>query len=379
MTLEEMLESLTADVRELKDVRTGSRYVGPDADASLVEHVAAGGSVKLAKQSDYGAKGGGLARGLKALSESVGSSGGYLSFPQLASEITPLLRARSAVLRMGARVIPVARELDVAALSSGAVAYWTPENTPIPTSEETFALSVLLKPRALAALVPISKRLIDDAATNPSVEAVVRQDLAEVLALRADLAFLRGTGTGGEPLGLTGVSGLTVAPSLGANGRSVTYDDLMDTVAALRNVNGPFTSPGWIMNARLLSTLEKLKTTTGEYLTDANLLTYDRTGGGGSLLGFPFATTSQIPTNVTSGTSSDTTSVFFSSDWSEYWIGQEAALTVDMSTEASYTTDAGSTWVSAYQSRQTLVRCVTVIDGAPRRPQLFSILSGVRP
>jgi len=37
----------------------------------------------------------------------------------------------------------------------------------------------LLKPRALAALVPVSNRLLRDADDNPSAELIVRNDLAD--------------------------------------------------------------------------------------------------------------------------------------------------------------------------------------------------------
>src|SRR5207244_2856940 len=145
-------------------------------------------------------------------------------------------------------------------------------------------------------------RLLRDAADNPSVEQVVREDVAEVLALRADLAFLRGTGASSEPVGIRNTAGLTPAPDLGADGRTPTFDDLKDMVAALRAVNAPFASPGWVFNGRLLNTLEKVKTTTGEYLADAGMLTVDGRGGGGTLLGYHYETTGQIPTSVTKGT-----------------------------------------------------------------------------
>jgi HK97 family phage major capsid protein len=88
-------------------------------------------------------------------------------------------------------------------------------------------------------LAPVSLRLLRDAATNPSVEQVVRT------ALRLDLSFLQGSGTGGEPLGIKNMSGVTAGPSLGANGRS-SFDDLKAIPASLRALNAPFQRPGWI-------------------------------------------------------------------------------------------------------------------------------------
>jgi HK97 family phage major capsid protein len=177
-------------------------------------------------------------------------------------------------------------------------------------SEQTFGQQVLLRPKDLAALVPASNRLLRDAADTPDLEQVIRGDIAEVLALREDLSYLRGVAAAGEPLGIRNTAGLTPAPNLGANGRTPTFDDLKDMVAALRTVNAPFNRPGWAFNGRLLNTLEKVKDNTGRYLADAGLLTFDDTGAGGTLLGYRFRTSSQIPTNVVTGTSADTTEVY---------------------------------------------------------------------
>jgi HK97 family phage major capsid protein len=314
----------------------------------------------------------------KALAESTGSAGGYLVPVDVASEVLTMLRARSAVFRMGPRVVPVKKELDLVGISTGASASYVAENARIGISEQTFATSVLLKPKALAALVPVSNRLLRDADDNPSAEMIVRNDLAEVMALRADLAFLRGTGVlPEEPLGIRNTPGLTPAPNLGTNGRPPDFDDFKNLVAAMREQNAPFANPGWIFHPRTINTLEKLKDSTGRYLADSGLLSFDRTGGGGTLLGYPFATTTQIPTNLTTGSSPDTSEIFWSSDWSEAWIGEEQGLEIAVSSEASYSTD-GTTWNSAFQQQQTLFRATHCHDIGLRRPNLFSVMTGVR-
>lgn len=384
--VERLLASIDSDLKSRSDsggVRLGSRFVGEGAKPSLVEHVAKGGSYGLEDASKSVRAGGRRSTGLattmmKALAEGTGAAGGYLVPIETAEEIVRLIRARSAVMRLGPRIVPVKKELDVAGIASGATAYYISENAAIPTSEETFSLSALLRPRELAALVPISNRLLRDAALNPDVEQVIREDIAEVLALRSDLAFLRGSGAANEPLGVKGTPGLTAAPNLGANGRTPTFDDLKDVVAALRTANAPFRRPGWAFHPRTINTLDKIKDGQGRYLADAGLLTFDATGGGGSLLGFPFVTSTQIPANITTGTSTDTTEVYFSSDWVEAWVGEEQALTIDVSAEATYDS-GGGVFVSAFQNRQHVFRAVTTHDFALRRPALFSVMTGVRP
>jgi HK97 family phage major capsid protein len=383
--LEDVLDHLSSQLEHLEDndPRSGRRFVGQGADESYVEHIANGGTSRTIPPT-FGATTTSATKGVvsamlesKALAESTGSAGGHLVGIEVSGEVLRLLRARSAVMRLGPTVVPVKKELDVVALSTGAVASYVQENARVPVTEQTFATSVLLRPKALAALVPVSNRLLRDARENPSVESIVRSDLTEVLALRADLAFLRGTGTGDEPLGIRNVVGTTPAPSLGANGGQPTYDNLMDLVGALRLANAPFRKPGWIFNPRTLNGLAKLKDSTGRYLAEAGLLTYDATGGGGMLLNFPFVSSTQIPANLTTGSSTDTSEVYFSSDWDEAWIGENETLEIAVSTEATYSAD-GSTWNSAFQQAQTLFRCMWTHDFALRRPQLFSVMTGVR-
>lgn len=150
-------------------------------------------------------------------------------------------------------------------------------------------------------------------------------------------------------------------------------------VAGLRAVNAPFQRPGWIFNPRTLNTVEKIKDGQGRYLADTGLLEYDPTGGGGRLLGFQFVTTTQIPTVLEVGGSDDCSYIVFSSDWQECWIGENLDLVIDASDTATYSADGGTTHVSAFQARQTVLRALSVHDLALRRPQFFTVMEGVRP
>jgi HK97 family phage major capsid protein len=140
----------------------------------------------------------------------------------------------------------------------------------------------------LAALVPVSNRLLRHATEVADLDSVTRTDLDEIFAWRADLAFLRGTG-GSEPTGIRSITGVTVT-SLGTDGATPDYDDLKDVVSASRIQNAPFLQPGWLFHPRTLNTIEKLKDGDGRYLAETGLLTFDAEGGDGTLLGFPFVT-----------------------------------------------------------------------------------------
>ncbi|UUY02186.1 phage major capsid protein [Svornostia abyssi] len=371
--------------------RSPSRMVGPHASKEFVEQVAAmashdmkGMHVQDPSERVTGAKvgGRGLAATMKALAEGTDSAGGYLVANQLADEVLTAARARSAVVQLGPRVVDgIGRQLDLTRVSTGATAYWPNENAPIPISEPSFSQDVVLRPRDLSALVPVSNRLLRDAADVPDAEDVIVQDLSEVIALAWDLACLAGSGSGNVPTGILSMSGtqnVTTALGIAADGDFFDDDLARAMVGALRNVNSAMLRPGWVFHSKILNQLESLKDNEGRpFSLNPAFLEIGDTGWTGKFLGYPFAVSNQLPTNETRGASNDTTSVIFA-DWSESWIGVNRDLTLDVSREAAYTTDGGTTWVSAFQNRQTLFRCEQTMDFTMRRPNNAVILRGLK-
>jgi HK97 family phage major capsid protein len=384
----------------LKNTRGGSRFAGPNADPDAVAHLAAGGSFgpngealpggmfpagsRIAEPPNYGQRGaiGGERPSLagtmtKALAESTPSAGGVLVPVEVSREIVDLVRKRVAILRLSPTFVPVEKELDLPYLSTGAVAYYVEENARIPVSEQTFALIPKLRPIELAALVPVSNRLLRDARTSPELENALRSDMAQALAGRQELAFLQGLGGGTEPLGVRNQTGMTPAPALGANGAMPTLADFQRMIGAVRAANAPFARPGWIFHPNVLTYLETLRDSTGRPLLDTDLLKVDASGGGGTFLNYRFETTGLIPTTLTRGTSTAATYVIFSSDWNDAWVGENMELTIDASGEATYSTDGGTTHISAWQQRQTVFRAQAAHDFALRRPEFFTVMEGV--
>ena len=394
----------------MKSVRKGSRYVGPGADESFVEHVAHGGSFQTApnypqpKPNTTGVKDlqeskslvrflGAVARfsknqatpvefewihGIqaKALAEGTGSSGGFLVPQEWMPDILGLLRAEAVVRRAGPRIVPFNKQMNQTSVSSGATAYYTAENARITPSEETFAEAALLTPKNLTGLVPVSNYLLNDA---PQAEEFVRNDLIEVMALREDLAFLRGTGTGGEPLGLLNMAGITTNPiSLAAapNGFQITLGQTRRVKATYRSLNARAVRLAWFFNPAVITYLETLVDTQGRFLADANILTINDDQMSGMFDGVPFYATNQLPANLTQGSSSNSTDMYLV-NMAELIVGENQDLEISVSDQASYTPDGGTTWISAFQNNQTLFRAVLRHDIAHRRPTQVIVQSGV--
>jgi HK97 family phage major capsid protein len=368
----------------LRHQRGGSRFPSPEASDQVLDLLAAGGSIpgltvhgaKFASQGE----GKSLAEAMtKAMGESTGAGGGFLVPVQIAGEVLRLVRAQSVIYNMGVTTTKVEKELDINAFASGATAAYVKEGENLPVSSPTIAQVPLLHPKEVGSMVPVNNRLLRHATSNPDLDAELRLEMAAIIAEKVDLAFLMGAGVDPEPLGLTKLAGLTAGPSLGANGAVPTYDNLIDTVAALRNVNAPFTKPGWVFNPKLLTLLQKVKDKDENYLAETGILTFDAAGTTGTLLGFPWRSTTKVPTNITTGTSTgNTTWALFSSDWNQVWVGEDQTLTIESNPGATYTTDGGTTWVSGWQARQTVFRAVTSNDIGARRPEFITSLTGIK-
>lgn len=319
-----------------------------------------------------------LAQHRKALAEGTGSAGGFLVPEEWMGDILGLLRAQAVVRRAQPRFQPFARLMQQTSISSGATAYYTAENARITPSEPTFAEAPLLTPKNLTGMVPVSTYLLWD---SGDAEDTVRADLAEVMGLREDLAFLQGTGTGGEPLGLknqVGVTSNVVAP--GANGVNISYIDLRRIRARLRSQNAGAVRPVWFFHPDYLTYLETAQemsggSPTGRALLDANILRINDDMTSGVIDGVPFFTTTQIPNNITLGTG--TTTYLLLVNMAETIVGINREMEITTSDEASYTPDGGTTWISAFQNNQTLFKAVMRHDIAHRRPAQIIVQSGV--
>ena len=313
----------------------------------------------------------------KALAEGTPSAGGVLVPREYMGDLLGTLRAQAIVRRANPRIQRFSREMYQTSVSTGATAFYTQENAQIPVSEETFAEAPLLTPKNLTALVPASNYLLSDA---EAADDFVRADLAEVMALREDLAFLRGTGTLGEPRGFRNIVGITLDPiAPTGSGVQLTIANLRRIRAIFRSLNAGAVRPVWFFNPEFLTYLETLQEMsggqpTGRTLLDAEIISYDDdTLTSGRFDGIRFFTTTQLP-NGTTGANPSTE--LYLVNMAETIVGENQELEIDISREASYWD--GAAWVSAFQNNQSVFRAVLRHDIAHRRPNQIVVQTGAR-
>jgi len=133
----------------------------------------------------------------------------------LANEFIDVLRNSASVMRAGARMLPglqgnVAIPKKTAASAGGWI---STEGGASSESEPTFG-TVSLTPKTVGAFTDMTRQLILQ--STPAIEALVRDDLTQALALAIDKGSLEGTGLSGQPTGILNTVGVNKPTSFAA-------------------------------------------------------------------------------------------------------------------------------------------------------------------
>ncbi|MGO9174979.1 MAG: phage major capsid protein [Desulfobaccales bacterium] len=315
----------------------------------------------------------------KAMGYSTDTLGGYLVPAQAIPELIEFLRAEPVCMKLGATLIPNLQGSPVLfpKQTGGSTIYWVGENVSVTPSDLAFG-QVQLTPKKAMALAQISNSLIRMALVD--AEAKINQDLGLQLALAVDIAALRGPGAANQPLGIANTPGINTYSMDPVNGNGAVignldvFAEMEYTLAAANALRGKL---GFAFNPVIKKNLKKIKVpqfsgdpgtqpliawlmalSDSSYMTDEALT---------AALGYPFATTTQIPTNLTKGTANNCTELYFG-NWAEMLIGQWLGLRIMASDVAG----------TAFASDQTWLRIIMEVDVALRHDQSFCLCNDVK-
>jgi HK97 family phage major capsid protein len=298
----------------------------------------------------------------KALEASDAAAGGVLVPPGWSSDLIELLRERAVVRRMRPTVIPMpGGSLQFPKLTGGATAGYVGESYNLPVTGQTFG-QINLTWKKLACLIPISNDLLRFAAV--AADGVVRDDAIAAMAIREDQAFLRSDGSAFAPKGL-----LYHTPSSNKFNANVTVNlanvthDLADAILRLRQSNCRFLRPGWIMAPRSELYLMSVRDTNGNFAFRDEMLR-------GNLWGFPYASTNEVPINL-SGTNSEV----YLADFADVVLGEANTIMVSASDTAAYYD--GSAVQAAFSLDQTVMRLIAHHDLNVRHEGSLCVIEAV--
>lgn len=299
----------------------------------------------------------------RAMSMGTGSAGGYIVPTIYIAELIELLRAEAICMALGATVLPDLQgsPVQIPRQSGGATGYWVAENAAITSSDLTLE-QLSLTPKKVGALVKLSNSLIKLA--NPSAEALIRRDISSCIALQIDLKAMRGTGSSNQPTGINSTDSINNV-DIGDNGGSLTWDHLLDMEYELALDNALKGKLGFAFHPTTKRTLMKRKVaqysgdTGGSYIVDPMTESLFQVW-----LGYPYRMTTQIPINLTKGSGTSLTEIYFG-NWAELIIGQWGGMEIALSTETS----------DAFEKDQTWIRILQEVDIAVRHPQSFCLIN----
>lgn len=181
--------------------------------------------------------------------------------------------------------------------------------------------AISLSPNRLAAYMDLSKQLMLQ--TSPNIEARLRARLGNALARGIETAAINGSGTAPVPRGILNTSGIG-SVALGTNGLAPTFAMLNGLVKEIDVDNALMGNLGFLGNAKTtyaFKTTPKIGSTYPEYLMGEN---------GSSLVGYGYASTNAVPSNLDKGSSSGVCSALIFGNWSDLVIGQWGGLDVEV-------------------------------------------------
>jgi len=329
----------------------------------------------------------------RALAATTGTSGGFAVPEDYMAEIIPLLRAAAVVRSAGPRVIPMPRgTMRLPGQSSAASATYGSEIQKIPTSQQGFN-QIVASYKKLTALVPVSNDMMRYA--DPAIDAFVRDDLVKIVALREDIAFLTGDGTQDTPKGFLGFANDYVRATAGtignwstsgnsvyAVGGTFITSNMVYTLATVANELGgainrldvalvPDNRRVWFMHPRTFNYLNNVQNSLAIYVFRDEL-------SRGTLLGYPFKKTAQLPINIydSSSTNQDLSFVFLA-EMTEAMVLDSMQLELAVSKEGTYI-DGGGNTISVFQNDQTLIRAIAEHDFQLRHAAAVAVIQNVR-
>jgi HK97 family phage major capsid protein len=300
------------------------------------------------------------------------AAGGFLVEEDFRAELIELLRNQSSVMAMNPRTLPMPNgNLTIPGFDTGSAASYTGENANISTTEPTFR-EVTLSAKKLAAIVPVSNDLIRFASVDS--DQAIRDDLVQAMALRMDLAFLRGDGSSNTPTGLLnlaqGANKFNATDVSGTSDLSQKVQDIKNDLgkAELRllNNNIPMTRPGWIMAPRTAVFLMDL-------ITEQGAKAFPEMENG-QLRGRPYRVSNQVPINL--GSSPANESEIYLADFAHVVVGEASQMEVTASETAAY--HDGSNVQAAFSKDQTVMRAIARHDINLRHDASVAVIQAVK-
>ena len=190
-----------------------------------------------------------------------GDGAGLVGTVQMPENFIEALRNRARVIQLGAFMLTgLSGNISIPKQTGAATAYWVTEGSDVTTSDSAFG-EVALSPKTVGARTPYTRNMLLQ--SNPSVEALVMNDLINVLALAVDNGALNGSGASGQPTGIANTSGIG-----SVTGTTLGWAGVVEFETDVAAANADIDAMAYLTNATvngILKTREKA-TNTAQFL-----------------------------------------------------------------------------------------------------------------
>jgi len=184
-----------------------------------------------------------------------------------AGDFIDVLRNQSSVMQAGARMLQgLSGNVAIPKKASASSAGWiATEGGDASESEATFS-QVTMTPKTVGAFTEVTRQMMMQA--SPDIEALIRDDLTQSIALAIDLGALAGSGSSGQPTGIKNTSGINAPTSFAA--ANPTFAEVVAMETAVAEDNALLGNLAYILPASMygaLKTTEKA-TNTAQFVVE---------------------------------------------------------------------------------------------------------------
>jgi len=213
---------------------------------------------------------------------------------------------------------------DLNGWDTAPVAYWAAENGSQSPTDATIA-NRTLRPKLLGSAVDISMLL--KIQTNSSVDAYFMDGMLKAMAVAYEAAVINGDGTN-KPTGILGTSGIQDV-AIGTNGGAPTLAKILELIQKVGSANADLTNAKFLTNPKVVAKLKQIPIDSG---SGAMLMAYGNYFGGvqNVIDGYPVQVTSNVPSTLDKGSSSDVCSALIFGDFSQVVTAQFGGLEISV-------------------------------------------------
>ena len=306
-----------------------------------------------------------LAKRATYVTSGATTGGNLVATDLLADDFIEALRANTITGSLGIRTLPgLVGDVAIPRRSGTSTGYWlSSETTAITQSESTFD-QVTMAPKNYAALSKFSRQTLLQA--TPGIEELVRRDLTDTINVGIDAAVIAGSGSSGQPTGITGTSGIG-SVAIGTNGGAITLETLINLEEEVLVDNAGGASMAYATNPKVLSALKQLRAAgsaagNGSFLWNTDPSGIGRGATPGVINGYPIGVSTNVPSNLTKGSTSGSCSAVIFGDFSQVALGVWGnGLEIEIGTDSD-----------DFSKALTSVRAITTIDVAVRQASAFA-------